>query len=204
PTNGTLHLSTDGGFNYIPFTDYIGPDSFTYKASDGQANSNVATVTIAVNPTFMLRVNLKGQGRVTGGLNRTSSSSIDCPVNCEATFPAGSTAGLFAHLNNDVTQGSWSWSGVCPDNQAHCEYTMDADKVANVVFSCERIEIPKTTIDKLEADWVCYDLVSVAGYEILAPDGEVTFRAQNSIRLGHEFRVGAGGIFHAVMVPVTP
>ncbi len=205
PVNGALYLLTDGGFNYIPFTDYVGPDSFSYTAFDGKANSNVATVSITVNPTYLLRVNLTGQGRVTGGLKRTSSSSIDCPVNCEATLPAGSTAGLFAHLSNDVTQGSWSWSGACSGNQAHCDYTMDADKVANVVFSCELSVIPRKSIVVLEPDWVCNDLKSsVDGYEILAPEGEVTFRAQNSIMLRSGFKVGAGGIFHAMMTPVTP
>ena len=77
---------------------------------------------------------------------------------------------------------------------------MDADKVASVAFSCELIEVPKASIVSLEADWVCYDLESsVDGYEILGPEGEVTFRAQNSITLRPGFKVGAGGIFHALM-----
>jgi hypothetical protein len=40
----------DGSFTYTPNPDYNGPDSFTYQANDGQANSNTATVTITVNP----------------------------------------------------------------------------------------------------------------------------------------------------------
>ncbi len=31
---------------YTPAANYFGPDSFTFKANDGQADSNVATVTI--------------------------------------------------------------------------------------------------------------------------------------------------------------
>ncbi len=34
----------------MPTADYNGPDSFTYKAFDGALNSNVATVSITVNP----------------------------------------------------------------------------------------------------------------------------------------------------------
>src|SRR5438093_1321539 len=35
---------------YVPALNFNGVDSFTYKASDGQAQSGVATVTITVTP----------------------------------------------------------------------------------------------------------------------------------------------------------
>src|SRR6185295_6489127 len=50
PAHGSLTLNADGSFTYTPNADYNGPDSFTYKASDGQADSNVATVSINVTP----------------------------------------------------------------------------------------------------------------------------------------------------------
>jgi RHS repeat-associated protein len=48
-SNGALNLNTDGSFTYSPNSDFNGWDSFTYKANDGQADSNVATVQITVN-----------------------------------------------------------------------------------------------------------------------------------------------------------
>ncbi|HEX3148672.1 MAG TPA: Ig-like domain-containing protein [Gemmataceae bacterium] len=48
PAHGSLTLGTDGGFTYTPVADYNGPDSFTYKANDGAADSNVATVSLNV------------------------------------------------------------------------------------------------------------------------------------------------------------
>ncbi len=45
-----LTLNADGTFSYTPDANFNGTDSFTYKANDGQADSNVATVTITVNP----------------------------------------------------------------------------------------------------------------------------------------------------------
>ena len=50
PANGTLTLNTEGSFTYTPNANFNGTDSFTYTASDGQATSNTATVTITVNP----------------------------------------------------------------------------------------------------------------------------------------------------------
>jgi hypothetical protein len=35
---------------YFPATNYFGPDSFTYRVSDGYAFGNAATVSITVTP----------------------------------------------------------------------------------------------------------------------------------------------------------
>lgn len=48
PKNGSLLLNPDGGFVYTPIATFNGYDSFTYQASDNQALSNVATVTLTV------------------------------------------------------------------------------------------------------------------------------------------------------------
>ncbi len=50
PANGSLTLNADGSFSYTPDADWNGTDSFTYTANDGALDSNVATVTITVNP----------------------------------------------------------------------------------------------------------------------------------------------------------
>src|SRR5213076_1397415 len=48
--HGTLTLNPNGSCPYPPPANYHGPDSFTYKANNGTANSNTATVSITVNP----------------------------------------------------------------------------------------------------------------------------------------------------------
>ena len=50
PANGTLTLNSDGSFTYTPNPNFNGSDAFTYKANDGVADSNVATVSITVTP----------------------------------------------------------------------------------------------------------------------------------------------------------
>ena len=47
-THGSLALAATGGFSYTPTAGYSGPDSFTYKANDGTADSNTATVSLTV------------------------------------------------------------------------------------------------------------------------------------------------------------
>ncbi|MBM4297457.1 MAG: tandem-95 repeat protein, partial [Deltaproteobacteria bacterium] len=50
PLFGSLTLNADGSFEYIPLVNFSGTDSFTYKTTDGGADSNVALVTITVSP----------------------------------------------------------------------------------------------------------------------------------------------------------
>ena len=63
PTHGTLTLNANGSFVYTPAGNYNGPDSFSYRTTDGAAQSGTATVSITVNavndgptiPTFLTR-----------------------------------------------------------------------------------------------------------------------------------------------------
>ncbi len=48
--HGTLTLNPDGSFAYTPDPDFNGTDSFTYTASDGSIDSNLATVMLTVTP----------------------------------------------------------------------------------------------------------------------------------------------------------
>jgi hypothetical protein len=46
---GDLVLNGDGSFTYVPEAGFVGADQFTYRAYDGLATSNLATVTITIN-----------------------------------------------------------------------------------------------------------------------------------------------------------
>ena len=50
PAHGSLTLNRDGTFVYTPDANFNGTDSFTYRATDGLAQSDVATVTLTVRP----------------------------------------------------------------------------------------------------------------------------------------------------------
>jgi Ca2+-binding RTX toxin-like protein len=49
PSHGAITLNADGSLTYTPTANYNGPDAFTYRASDGTATSNLATVTLTVS-----------------------------------------------------------------------------------------------------------------------------------------------------------
>jgi YVTN family beta-propeller protein len=49
PSHGTLGTLTGATVTYTPASGYSGSDSFTFKANDGTADSNTATVSIKVN-----------------------------------------------------------------------------------------------------------------------------------------------------------
>jgi hypothetical protein len=51
PSNASsFNFNPDGSFTYTPVANFFGVDTFTYKANDGTADSNVTTVTITVVP----------------------------------------------------------------------------------------------------------------------------------------------------------
>src|SRR5262249_20654228 len=51
-SKGTVALSnpTTGAYTYTPNANTTGTDSFTFRVTDGQVNSNVATVTVTITP----------------------------------------------------------------------------------------------------------------------------------------------------------
>jgi VCBS repeat-containing protein len=86
PAHGTLALNSDGSFTYTPAVGYSGADSFSYKANDGQTNSNLATVSLTVTPadrppvaqTGPVNVAEDGQASITlgGSDDRTPVSAL--------------------------------------------------------------------------------------------------------------------------------
>jgi outer membrane protein assembly factor BamB len=69
PAHGSLS-GTAPSVTYTPATGYTGPDSFQFKANDGQADSNLASVSINVKANDVIPVTLQllsSQGQGLGG-----------------------------------------------------------------------------------------------------------------------------------------
>ena len=92
PTKGTVNIGSNGTFTYTPNADVSGADSFTFRASDGQAASNTATVTITINAVNDPPVAHNGslsaaQGQATSGMLHASDPDNDTLTYALATDP---------------------------------------------------------------------------------------------------------------------
>ncbi len=62
PSHGMMTLNSDGSFAYVPAKNFTGTDSFSYDDVQGTVTSNVATVTISVNPKTLHVTNTNDSG----------------------------------------------------------------------------------------------------------------------------------------------
>lgn len=77
---GTVTLSPDGGFTYIPPPFFFGTDSFEYRARNANGDSNIATVTITRSlPTGGPPTNLNVVGVIDDGIDRHVHVRFDPP-----------------------------------------------------------------------------------------------------------------------------
>ena len=123
PAHGTLDLHPNGSFVYTPTANYNGLDSFAYRANDGLATSNVATVTITINPVVDLPITINVQvvpatllvnSGATAAITVTGSDALGDPVSGMVlsgnTSPTtlGGVSGLSATNLNGQAFGTWT------------------------------------------------------------------------------------------------
>ncbi len=82
PTHGALTLAANGYFTYTHDASNTSTDSFTYRASDGITTSNLATVTLRINPpTAVVSFTLRKTVGIEGILPRcTAQGEMKVPV----------------------------------------------------------------------------------------------------------------------------
>jgi VCBS repeat-containing protein len=106
-THGTVTLAADGTFTYTPTANYNGTDTFTYRTTDGQAVSNLATVTITITAVNDPPI--------------ATNDSYNLPANGTLTVPA---AGV---LTNDTDVEGSSLTAVLVTGPAHGTLNLASD-----------------------------------------------------------------------------
>lgn len=77
PTHGSLGTISGSQVTYTPAAGYVGSDSFTYRAYDGQAYSNVGTVNITVTNGTTPIVIPSGTAPIITNIYRAGASATD-------------------------------------------------------------------------------------------------------------------------------
>jgi len=155
PTHGTLTLNADGSFVYTPTALYFGSDSFTYKAFDGQAVSNTATVSLSVThvnhkpvaTNQSLDLNEDGSLALTLMATDADGDPLTYAVTAQpANGTLSGTAPNLVYTPNALYFGSDSLTFTANDGQA-------TSNTATVAFSVHHINHkPVGTVDLYQID----------------------------------------------------
>jgi hypothetical protein len=127
PSHGTLTLQENGGFTYTPGPGFLGSDSFSYKANDGQADSNVAVVSLSITPAFFTAIDTTtadfSAGTLDGqvAVSETAGGEVILRPTAGAEFggtaiPAGWTVGTWhesgtATVSGGTLAADGAWAG---------------------------------------------------------------------------------------------
>ncbi|QDV45476.1 hypothetical protein Enr13x_53550 [Stieleria neptunia] len=124
---GSLSFDPDGTFSYSPPAGFSGLDTFTYQASDGTLDSNVATVEISVVATKFYVVDSTHGDVFRYGADSTwtDSESLDgsntTPIGATSNSAGdrlwvlqdgGSTTQVFAYDREGLALGNWTAMGI--------------------------------------------------------------------------------------------
>lgn len=121
PAHGTLTFNANGSYSYTPDANYAGSDSFTFRANDGSANSNIATITLsvaAVNDAPIVAAALANQAfaednAVSFALPTGSFTDVDdATLTLSATLSDGSALPAWLAFN----PATGSFTGTPPSN----------------------------------------------------------------------------------------
>lgn len=114
PVNGTLTLNANGSFNYHHNGSATTSDSFSYKANDGNTNSNIVTVAITIEPFVLSYNNFSIE---------TKSETCTGMKNGEVIINANQSQNYIAHINGknySFVNNSVSIPGMAPGNYPLC------------------------------------------------------------------------------------
>ena len=126
-TNGTVIINNDGTFSYTPDPDFNGTDGFTYDVTDGNGNTETATVAITVNP-------------IADAVDDSFATDEDVVLNADVSTNDTHSGVATYVLNTDATNGT-----VIIQNNGTFSYTPDPDFNGTDSFTYDVTDINGTT-----------------------------------------------------------
>jgi VCBS repeat-containing protein len=101
-SHGTLTLNANGSFTYKPKKNFTGTDQFTYRASDGSLQSNVATITLTVSKSGAAHVTAQSASVPSPGASAVTDVAI-ASLASPATDPGAGTPSTASAAGDPIT-----------------------------------------------------------------------------------------------------
>lgn len=128
PSHGTLTLDVTGAFTYRPAANFIGTDTFTYRLSDGFANSGVATVTLTVASPCEVPARSRGRGRNSDDDFDANDCARGTPIAKDDRYRTPEGVALAVSRRDVLTNdGPHAETALLVDSAEHGTVTLDAD-----------------------------------------------------------------------------
>ena len=160
PLNGIVTLEKNGAFIYQPNANYSGTDSFTYKATDGKLDSNLATVSLTIQPvndapSFRIGENQKVQSisgaqtvaawvsEINAGMNETTQMvSFQVSNDNETLFsvqPTIDSAGQLTYTPAIGAKGTATISVFAKDDGGVANGGVDTSAIQSAVITVDSV-----------------------------------------------------------------
>ena len=191
PTKGTIGaIAANGGVTYTPTAGQSGTDTFTFKANDGEADSNTATATMTIagppnqKPVCEAQSATVPEGEATT-IDLACTDGDGDPLTLSATTPGHGTLGTIDDVNDDV------------------DYTPTAGYFGADTFTYRGFD----GSDFSDASTVTITVVRSIVDQVVAPGGTVTTGTGASedapVITGVTLPAGTGGTVTIVETPVV-
>jgi len=113
PDHGVLEPNSDGSFTYTPALDYVGEDTFTYKANDQWLDSEIATVSLTItstnNPPVLAFIGNRHTDEEATLEFTVTASDLDLPNDTLTITASGLPSGA-SFEQTTGTSGVFSWT----------------------------------------------------------------------------------------------
>lgn len=181
PINGTLTFNSNGTFSYVHNGSETLSDSFTYKITEGATESNLATVTVTVNPVNDAPVATSDQiaiknGEATtllvGGGSNVLANDTDAEKNpLTALLVAGPTNGTLTFNSNGTFEYKHNGSDTVSDSFTYKTNDGNVDSnIATVNITIEAFTLPFDNFSIVTKSETCFG----------KNNGEITIKATKS------------------------